>query len=114
MDSSTGAGLLSSPPDLLHHPNNTATHDSAPSTNPTAQRHSPWPLGPSPGAEGSSPAGNGTPAAVNGGVATGAFSPRLGEGQYSAGSRAPGFYGTDTGNSPPRLQPSNDYRSASG
>ena len=121
MDTPAGGALLSSPADLFARggggPEPTA------STGP-AQRQSPWPLGPSPrttaeppvGVDGPESAGGGgvaATAAVSGVPAAGAFSPRLGDGQFSS-SRAASFYGAETDASPPRLQPSADYRPTSG
>lgn len=115
MDTS-GASLLTSPADLFARGSG---QQSTTSTGP-AQRQSPWPLGPSPrttdpqpGGDGSDSAGSGPSTAAVSGVPTAAFSPRLGEGQFT-GSRPPSFYSADTDTSPPRLQQNNDYRPTSG
>jgi len=116
LDASGGGGLLSSPVDVF-------TRGGGPESSTStvaAQRQSPWPLGPSPrttdappGSDRSESAGGGTSTVAVTGVPTAAFSPRIGDGQYST-SRPTSFYGVDTDTSPPRLQPSSDYRPTSG
>ena len=118
MEGSGGGGLLSSPADLFTRGGGGGP-ESTTSTGPT-QRQSPWPLGPSPRTtdpppvgDGSEPAGGGPSTAAVPGVLAAAFSPRVGDGQFST-SRAAAFYPADTDTSPPRLQPNNDYRPTSG